>query len=371
MARVTSSSSIGDKRRLTWNLNPTDKMAEEVTSAAVDDERVKSKGGVFSLDGPSAKRKRPVESSCETLKLQAFEWATCPLQGVSTCHRDDLLIRCWCKNASGEIHLLLFKNFPCTVYLELPEANLEGKALPWRHPQVKSVLDYLKSSSVFAECRPFATELVRKCKLYYAESPDLKFVRARFSGERDMRKFCKLARVEVTLSQLGRLRFLLHEDNVQILSKFLVWTGIKCTQWFQVKAVQIAEGPLKISLTAREYEADFETISPIECETMVPYKVLSFDIEVYSSVGNSFPKAMVTEDEIFAISVVTQTFHPEEGTDADSGAENRRRWCLCLGAPLSYSDMCDAGLLPEGDGNEVGCMPYETVRCSSESSGSL
>lgn len=102
---------------------------------------------------------------------------------------------------------------------------------------------------------------------------------------------------------------MVHEDNIKILSKFLARTNLRCTQWMRVKGMVNLTAPSRTSQAGvMEYVADFESIEPLIDDTSLPYKVMGFDIEVYSSVPNRFPIPFIVKDETFAISVVTETF---------------------------------------------------------------
>ncbi len=176
----------------------------------------------------------------------------------------------------------------------------------------------------------------------------------RFHNESSMRKFCTIVRERVELEQLGNIHLQVHEDNIKILSKFLARVNIGCTQWMKVQCRRVPDHCKISSHTVQEYDADFDTITASEREMAFPYKVLSFDIEVFSSVPNRFPVAMNANDKVFAISVVTESFnrgHPR--------GESRKRWCLSLGdasaiLPLQAKD----------SDNET--FPYKVVKFENE-----
>ena len=154
---------------------------------------------------------------------------------------------------------------------------------------------------------------------------------------------------------LGRVEFSVHEDNIASLTKFLTKADTRCTQWFCVKCREVSP-EFKISRNSvREYEADFETISPLEKSTHLPYKVMSFDIEVFSSVPNRFPNALNRKDEVFAISVVVQKIVPGERANSS----DRDRWCICRG---DVSEMS-----PEDANDEDNdSLPYKVIKCDKE-----
>lgn len=316
---------------------------------------------------PKRSRLEEQESFPTNITVQAFDWGTYTLQGTGPQKRSPLVIRCWCKNQKGELQLLVFKGFVYTVYVELPDKSEDGRSLAWNSVQVKSLLNHLKYSPQMGDCRPLATNLVMKNKLYYAESRPKKFVRARFTCDKEVKQFCRVTREGFTLDHIGNVCFPVHEDNVKVLTKFLARTEIKCTQWFSVNVKEVTRRSCKLtsSPSIREFEADFESVRPVESEKFVSYKVMSFDLEVYSSVGNRFPRAIVPADEIFAVSVVTETFYPD-GEVGGEGKRTRKRWCICRGRPMSYAEMVNQELVEESVSSVDSRMPYETINCDSE-----
>lgn len=272
-------------------------MTSRIPRATVDPREPKSKKGKYSS-----------EEDLYLIKclVQPFEWQTDPLPEYAG---TELVVRCWCKDTEARLHLLLFKGFAFTVYLQLPCTACDGRVLAWNGPQIRGLLGYIREDQSLSDCRPVSTELVKKHKVYFADSPLVMFVRVRFSTHKSVKRFCYTMRQPQVLAHTGKVVFSLHEDNVKVLTKFLARTGMRCTQWMEVQCREV-EDHLRLSTSAMEYEADFESVRPVEMELSLPYKVLSFDIEVFSSVDNRFPRAINKEDEIFAISMVSETFKP-------------------------------------------------------------
>lgn len=294
-----------------------------------------------------------IKSKVVTLRVQPFEWSTGSLGKILT---DDLpvLIRCWCKDRLGKVNLVKFDGFCFTVYLEMSGTSADGKTIAWNMTQIRSLTKYVDTHQAFTKCRPIAHDFVKRSKLYFAGTPLVKFLRLRFNGQKQMREFAKVIRRPISLEHLGDMVFRLHEDNVKVLTKFLARVKTSCTQWMEVDAMQCL-GASRLSYpSVLEYDADFETVRPVEDNTVLSCKVLSFDIEVFSKVSNRFPMPINKDDEVFAISIVTETFTP-----GSVDPSTRKRTCLCLGeaSPISPQKARD----PDSE-----FMEYSVETCSGE-----
>jgi DNA polymerase delta subunit 1 len=76
----------------------------------------------------------------------------------------------------------------------------------------------------------------------------------------------------------------LYESNIDPVLRFFHRTGIQSCGW----------------IDTREFNGDWKTLKPFQCDTNAPFTVLSFDIECYSS-DNSFPCPDKPDNCIFMI----------------------------------------------------------------------
>lgn len=292
-----------------------------------------------------------------SVDIQPFDWKTDTLENVQR-KSDPLVVRCWGKDSTGKVHLLLFRGFPCVVYMELPCKAGDGRALTWNFTQLDPLNLFLKEDSSLNNCRPYLFDHVLKRKLYFADTPPVKCIRLRFRSEMEVNKFCKVIRNGVTLEHMGKVSLILHEDNVKVLTKFLTRIKAKCTQWIRVSVCEVpAEERVTDPSQVAEYEADFESVVPLDLDLILPHTMISFDLEVYSSYENRFPQATNRGDEIFAISVVKETVYPDR-----EGGE-RKRWCLCLydADSMSPGEAGDVDLYSAADG-----FAYSVIKCKDE-----
>ena len=82
-----------------------------------------------------------------------------------------------------------------------------------------------------------------------------------------------------------------YEANIPPLLRFFHINNLSPSGWCQFNLDLMEEVEPKTSLCDYEYQCSYQHIVPIEKETMVPYKIMSFDIEADSSHGD-FPLAI-------------------------------------------------------------------------------
>ena len=91
------------------------------------------------------------------------------------------------------------------------------------------------------------------------------------------------------------------ESNVDPLLRFMHRTGVQSTGWFNVADEHaVGDGP------GRLFVDDWTNIKPVQRDDIAPVKIMSLDIETYSSTG-SFPDAEVRDDVLFQIAMTMNT----------------------------------------------------------------
>lgn len=91
------------------------------------------------------------------------------------------------------------------------------------------------------------------------------------------------------------------ESNVDPLLRFMHRTGVQSTGWFTVADEHaVSDGP------GRLFVEDWQNIKPVQRDDIAPVKIMSLDIETYSSTG-SFPDAEVRDDVLFQIAMTMNT----------------------------------------------------------------
>jgi DNA polymerase delta subunit 1 len=94
------------------------------------------------------------------------------------------------------------------------------------------------------------------------------------------------------------------EKNINIYTKFITECNIDGTGWVQISNI-IKED--KNTNCMNEYIINYKNIQSIKKDHISNPKVLSVDIECYSSDNRSFPKVNNPDDVIFMISLITES----------------------------------------------------------------
>jgi len=116
--------------------------------------------------------------------------------------------------------------------------------------------------------------------------------------------------------------FKVYESNIEPVLRFMHLTDIRSTGWFQLSA---HEPDYQTSCDIGYFVSDWKSLKPVNRDDIAPIKIMSFDIECYSSTGQ-FPKANIPEDVVFQIGMTTKTY----------GKEDLERKCLCFKSTPGY-----------------------------------
>jgi DNA polymerase delta subunit 1 len=113
-----------------------------------------------------------------------------------------------------------------------------------------------------------------------------------------------------------------HESNIDPVLRFMHVTGIASTGWLESGTCEMdPETTCDLNL----WQAKWQNLRPVARDDIAPLKVMSFDIECYSSTG-AFPNPNNPADVVFQIGMTTRSF----GTDV---VEKK---CLCLKETAGY-----------------------------------
>ena len=116
--------------------------------------------------------------------------------------------------------------------------------------------------------------------------------------------------------------FKVYESNIDPVLRFMHLTDIRSTGWFQVFE---HEPDFQTTCDVGYFVSDWRSLKPVARDDIAPIKIMSFDIECYSSTGQ-FPKANIPEDVVFQIGMTTRTY----------GKEDLERKCLCYKSTAGY-----------------------------------
>ena len=109
----------------------------------------------------------------------------------------------------------------------------------------------------------------------------------------------------------------MYESNMDPVLRFMHCSGITSTGWVDPG---ICEPDLESTCDVNLWAPDWHYIKPIARDDLAPLRIMSFDIECYSSTGG-FPDPKNPKDVVFQIAMTTKEFGKEGYLD---------RKCLCL-----------------------------------------
>ena len=141
-----------------------------------------------------------------------------------------------------------------------------------------------------------------------------RFVKLTFSTLRGMR-ICSSVIDKSGLGDFGKLK--VYESNIDPILRFMHVTGIRSTGWFQIG---MCERDYSTTCTVDMWCEDFAELTPVDRDDIAPLRIMSFDIECYSSTGD-FPNPEIPSDVVFQIGMTTRAF---------GSPDPLVRKCLCL-----------------------------------------
>lgn len=214
------------------------------------------------------------------------------------CSDKHYLIQMYGITEDGETVSVIAENFTPYFYVKVPdEWNTSHKA------QLIGEL-YSAVGSQFYMDSIVKSTLIRRKKLYgFNAGKQCKFIRLDFANEMAMRKFKNLfysdviedgeKRRKLTQFYCAGATMELYEANIPPLLRFFHTKEIKPSGWVMLPGKYTKRVPKHKQTTSCKYEFTIDwkrIVSDPDNEKMVPYKIMSFDIEASSSHGD-FPLA--------------------------------------------------------------------------------
>jgi DNA polymerase delta subunit 1 len=108
-----------------------------------------------------------------------------------------------------------------------------------------------------------------------------------------------------------------YESNIDPVLRFMHVSGIKSTGWLNPG---LCEPDAETTCEVGYWSPNWRFVTPVEKDEIAPFRIMSFDIECYSSTG-AFPDPRNPGDVIFQIGMTTRAYGQEGWLD---------RKCLCL-----------------------------------------
>jgi DNA polymerase elongation subunit (family B) len=267
---------------------------------------------------------------------------------ISEYESDPIEIHAWCLNKESKPSLVRVVGYPLSFYLELPNF-ISGKNVVWTDSRL-SILKKWINDKLKLEA-PLKISYVRKKKLYYYRGNNVTFpmLHMTFSNDSHMKRCKYLFNKACKIEGIGLFAGNVWEDDIPQVRKFLTYAKLQYTQWFESKHATLVADEEKLTSLEHEYKVHYTKIVPIAAnETKlwrVKPKILSWDIECYSSNEKAMPDPYSPRDDCYMITCVfSKLGEPESrsryslvvGDCPPSNRENAQTLCYA-----SESDMLD------------------------------
>lgn len=252
------------------------------------------------------------------MKKEAFiyTWSTEDEESVS---QQTFHLRMYGLDEENKNICIHVRDFMPYFYIEL-EGVTEDEVRNARHGIRRNILSLLYADHVQDECEQGGC---KKCwkgkmtfiygmkKLYFHHAQNsFCMIKMEFLNNLQRKKsYYKLQEKKIQVGfRSEKTVLLIHENEANPILQFCTQQHLDTSGWIQWKkdVGGTQKGMLKQTACQREISKQYQLITPLEDKdkpSPLPY-VLSFDIEVYSSVPTRMPDAEKEEDVIFQISMV-------------------------------------------------------------------
>ena len=222
-------------------------------------------------------------------------------------------------NEQGETACIIVRDYEPFFYAKVPETwGFEAKAR-FIAELKKAVGKFNEDSIIADECK-----LIRRKTLYgFDGGKDHKFLMLKFKNTATMNKAKALWYIrkgtnsEMRLNHRGYNDTQIYEANIPPLLRYFHIKDISPSGWVKVKGEPTETQTQKQTTCSYEYCVGHKCVVPQpEKETIVPYKIMSFDIEASSSHGD-FPVPIKTYKKLAANIVDVCLKDPTAATNSE------------------------------------------------------
>jgi DNA polymerase elongation subunit (family B) len=241
---------------------------------------------------------------------------------MSTTERhEQTMMRLYGVDNRGETVCLRFNNFRPYVYIELPMETKWGKPIKWNIRLAKKVKNALDDALTWPDANnrdkkiclaPVEVTFDFYKKLYsqqvtYSGAPNkFPFLRCAFNLRSDINMLVRKCSKPMAVSGLGALQLKVHENNADEILQLSCVQDIPTAGWVDFKG-RLVSPKMQQTSADREYKVESYTHitrRPGMSGKTGVVKVLSFDLEVNSSIVTRMPDSKDPADKVFQISCV-------------------------------------------------------------------
>jgi DNA polymerase delta subunit 1 len=167
----------------------------------------------------------------------------------------------------------------------------------------------------FVKTKVWKAEHKRAKDLWGFQNGDLSnFIQVTFKTHKALRGFAYSVE-NAKWPELSGAR--IYEANIDTVLRFMHCSGCSSTGWIDPG---LCEPDIKTTCDINLWAPNWHFVTPVQRDDVAPLRIMSFDIECYSSTG-AFPDPRNPHDVVFQIGMTTKEFGKDEWFD---------RKCLCL-----------------------------------------
>lgn len=207
------------------------------------------------------------------------------------------IIRIFGLNEKNNTVSLIINDFYPYFYLELPNHT------EWTNENIKFLNDAL-DTKYFKYCCPKLKTLTKKQKLYFAQKNTFNYLKLNFTNTNNFKNFeYRINKQPLHVKGLkSYVTLKTHETRINPILQFTCFRNIPMSGWVEFEGIECKNKETSCDF---EYHISCNDIRPSNLKLITPKPlILSFDIEVYSSIKNQFPNASISNDCIFQISMI-------------------------------------------------------------------
>ncbi len=211
---------------------------------------------------------------------------------------DKTIIRVYGLDIDNKNVAIKITNYTPYVYLQLPDD------INWGVNEAQYLVDVI-STKLSEENQPVINKLMYKKRLYGAdlvngERKNFPFIFLSFKSRKAIKELAFKIRYPLMVNKVGKIKVLLHEDNVSSILQMISLRKISYTDWVKFEGKSIINKETSCDF---EYLVSWKKLEPFTGNIKIPRPlIMSFDIEVNSSIVGSMPQAKIPADKVFMIS---------------------------------------------------------------------
>lgn len=235
----------------------------------------------------------------ETKEIFCYAWH------IDKENKEQTTIRVYALDSDNNNVCIRVQDFTPYIFIELP------REIRWTNLKVDRVMTELRAKLqepfVLYDYKPMNS-------LYYAnvefelsldtlKYKDFPYVQCVFAHTDHVRSAVRAMFRELTVPEVGKVKLIPHEQSATPILQLISVRKLFASGWLSVKGKRV---PADAQTTSCDFEyiISFKNITAIDKPTTPKPKLCGFDIEVYSSIPTSMPKANRPADKIFQISCV-------------------------------------------------------------------